>query len=305
VVVSEALLGQGLALASAFCFAVANALIARSSGRRDSRGVVFSVLVTAVFAAVIWLATESLDMQAVASTSWWKGVALYALAGVLSMVVGRSFLYKSVRRLGVVRSSTVKRMNPFFSSLLAFLILGEVITMVGAAGMAVLLFAFLLMMRESAKSQQVGDDTPPPVWDYSFGVLSALAYGSAYIFRKFGIFELPYPAFGTFVSALAGLVAFLLAGLFVKSLRGRLTGIFTDLDRWMIMASIAVSLGQILFFAAIVYETVIVVVMIASLEIFIASYLSIFVFRLERKMSFSMVFASIFAFTGVILITLG
>jgi len=94
VVVSEALLGQGLALASAFCFAVANVLIARSSGRRDSRGVVFSVLVTAVFAAVIWLATESLDMQAVASTSWWKGVALYALAGVLSMVVGRSFLYK-------------------------------------------------------------------------------------------------------------------------------------------------------------------------------------------------------------------
>ncbi|NCW30467.1 MAG: DMT family transporter [Alphaproteobacteria bacterium] len=304
-VVSDALLGQGLALASAFCFAFANVLIARSSGRRDSRGVVFSVLVTAVFAAVIWLATESLDMQAVASTSWWKGVALYALAGVLSMVVGRSFLYTSVRRLGVVRSSTVKRMNPFFSSLLAFLILGEVITMVGAAGMAVLLFAFLLMMRESAKNQQVGDDAPPPVWDYSFGVLSALAYGSAYIFRKFGIFELPYPAFGTFVSALAGLVAFLLAGLFVKSLRGRLTGIFTDLDRWMIMASIAVSLGQILFFAAIVYETVIVVVMIASLEIFIASYLSIFVFRLERKMSFSMVFASIFAFTGVILITLG
>ncbi|XDZ62619.1 EamA family transporter [Alphaproteobacteria bacterium LSUCC0396] len=302
---SEALLGQGLALASAFCFAVANVLIARSSGRRDSRGVVFSVLVTAVFAAVIWLATESLDMQAVASTSWWKGVALYALAGVLSMVVGRSFLYTSVRRLGVVRSSTVKRMNPFFSSLLAFLILGEAITMVGAAGMAVLLFAFLLMMRESAKNQQTGDDAPPPVWDYSFGVLSALAYGSAYIFRKFGIFELPYPAFGTFISAVTGLAAFLLAGLLVKSLRGRLTGIFTDLDRWMIMASIAVSLGQILFFAAIVYETVIVVVMIASLEIFIASYLSIFVFRLERKMSGSMVVASIFAFTGVILITLG
>jgi len=46
-------------------------------------------------------------------------------------------------------------------------------------------------------------------------------------------------------------------------------------------------------------------VMIASLEIFIASYLSIFVFRLERKMTCSMVFASIFAFTGVILITLG
>ena len=48
---SEALLGQGLALASAFSFAFANVLIARSPGRRDSRGVVFSVLVTAVFAA--------------------------------------------------------------------------------------------------------------------------------------------------------------------------------------------------------------------------------------------------------------
>ena len=302
---SEALLGQGLALASAVSFAFANVLIARSSGHRDSRGVVFSVLVTAVFAAVIWLVLESHDMQLVADATWWKGVGFYALAGVLSMVVGRSFLYTSVRRLGVVRSSTVKRMNPFFSSVLAFLILDEMITTLGAAGMAVLLFAFLLMMRESAKNQRAGDDAPPPVWDYSFGVMSALAYGCAYIFRKFGIFELPYPAFGALVSALTGLAAFLLAGLFAKSLRGQLTGIFSDLDRWMIMASIAVSLGQIFFFAAIVYETVIVVVMIASLEIFIASYLSIFVFRLDRQISRSMVFASIFAFAGVILITLG
>jgi len=303
--VSEALLGQGLALASAFSFAFANVLIARSPGRRDSRGVVFSVLVTAVFAAVIWLVLESYDMQVVGNATWWKGVGFYALAGVLSMVVGRSFLYTSVRRLGVVRSSTVKRMNPFFSSVLAFLILDEIITTLGAAGMALLLFAFLLMMRESAKNQQAGDDAPPPVWDYSFGVLSALAYGSAYIFRKFGIFELPFPAFGTLISALTGLIAFLLAGLFVKSLRGQLTGIFSDLDRWMIMASVAVSLGQILFFAAIVYETVIVVVMIASLEIFIASYLSIFVFRLERKISLSMALASGLAFAGVILITIG
>ena len=302
---SEALLGQGLALASAVSFAFANVLIARSSGHRDSRGVVFSVLVTAVFAAVIWLVLESHDMQLVADATWWKGIGFYALAGVLSMVVGRSFLYTSVRRLGVVRSSTVKRMNPFFSSVLAFLILDEMITTLGAAGMAVLLFAFLLMMRESAKNQRAGDDAPPPVWDYSFGVMSALAYGCAYIFRKFGIFELPYPAFGALVSALTGLAAFLLAGLFAKSLRGQLTGIFSDLDRWMIMASIAVSLGQIFFFAAIVYETVIVVVMIASLEIFIASYLSIFVFRLDRQISRSMVFASIFAFAGVILITLG
>ena len=302
---SEALLGQVLALASALSFAFANVLIARSSGCRDSRGVVFSVLVTAVFAAVIWLVLESHDMQVVANATWWKGVGFYALAGVLSMVVGRSFLYTSVRRLGVVRSSTVKRMNPFFSSVLAFLILDEMITTLGAAGVAVLLFAFLLMMRESAKNQRAGDDTSPPVWDYSFGVLSALAYGCAYIFRKFGIFELPYPAFGTLVSALTGLATFLLAGLFAKSLRGQLTGIFSDLDRWMIMASIAVSLGQIFFFAAIVYETVIVVVMIASLEIFIASYLSIFVFRLDRHVSQSTVFASIFAFAGVILITLG
>jgi len=60
--VSEALLGQVLALASAFSFAFANVLIARSSGRRDSRGVVFSGLVTAVFATDVWLGLESHDM---------------------------------------------------------------------------------------------------------------------------------------------------------------------------------------------------------------------------------------------------
>jgi drug/metabolite transporter (DMT)-like permease len=302
--VSDAQFGQFLALASAFSFAFANVLIARSSGRRDSRGVVFSVLVTVAFSFGLWLITESIEMPDFGSDSWWKGVGFYVIAGVLTMVVGRSFLYKSVRRLGVIRSSTVKRMNPFFSSLLAFLILGEVITGLGVVGMLALLAAFGLMLAESAKNQSdIG--APPPVLDYSFGVLSALAYGSAYIFRKYGIVELPYPAFGTFVSAVSGVVAFVIVGLLVKNFRDQLTGVFSDLDRWMILASIAVSIGQILFFAAIVHETVIVVVMIASLEIFIASFLSIFVFRLERKLSATLFWSSVLAFGGVIMIASG
>ena len=301
---SDAHFGQMLALASAFSFAFANVLIARSAGRRDSRGVVFSVLVTVVLSAAVWLFTETAAMPDIGSESWWRGIGFYALAGVLAMVVGRSFLYTSVRRLGVIRSSTVKRMNPFFSSLLAFLILGEMITGLGFVGMLALLAAFSLMIAESAR-QQTDTTAPPPVWDYGFGVLSAFAYGSAYVFRKFGVLELPYPAFGTFISAATGFAAFVLAGLLVKTYRDQLTGIFSDLDRWMIAASIAVSLGQILFFAAIVHETVIVVVMIASLEIFIATFLSIFVFRLDRQLSLSLVLASLLAFGGVIMIAAG
>jgi uncharacterized membrane protein len=80
---------------------------------------------------------------------------------------------------------------------------------------------------------------------------------------------------------------------------------FRNLDRWLVMAAVLVSLGQIALFAALRYERVSVVVMISSLEVFLASFLSVVIFRTETRPDLRTYVAATVAVAGVILIAWG
>lgn len=299
---SDAALGQALALASAVSFALSNIFISRTSRSGGDRGVLFSVVVTIALSGVVWLVLEG-GAAGAGAPGFWRGVGWFAFAGLCAMVFGRSLLYASIRALGVTRSSAVKRLNPFFSVLIAALVLGEPITGVDGIGMAAIAAAFGLLIRESFRRRGSGiRGAPQGPSAYAAGVGSAFAYAAAYSARKLGLAELPSPAFGTLVSAVAGLACFAAIGLVSAPMRANLRGIFTHLDRWIVLAALLVSAGQILLFAALAHEDVSTVVMIASLEIFIAMFLSVAVFRTEPMPGPAVLAAAGFASLGVVLV---
>ena len=289
------LLGPLLALASAVAFAFGNVFISRTGLSQGDRGVMFSVVVTMAMSAALWGVIEG---TALPLGLPWRGIVWFALAGVSAMVFGRSLLYASVRRLGVARSSAVKRLNPFFSVLLASVILQEAIGLSDLAGMVCIAAGFGLMIQESF-AQRATDPTGHRPADYAIGVTAALAYAMAYILRKLGLEALPSPAFGTFISALAGFCVFLGSSVVNPRMRANLVGMFRHLDRWIGLAAVFVSIGQILMFAALAYAEVSTVVMIASLEIFLSIFLSIFVFKTERRLTRAVMIAAVLAFIGV------
>jgi drug/metabolite transporter (DMT)-like permease len=299
---TDAQFGQLLALLSALGFASSQVFVAKASRGSGDHGVLFSVLVTAVFSGILWLVLESGSLGAnVFTEQWWTGVIYFVLGGLFAMVLGRTFVFTAIRRLGVTRSSIVKRLNPFFSVLLAFIILAEPINGWDTLGMLAIALAFLFLIRESIRNNAAEmSQKTYRVIDYHWGVFASLFYASAYICRKQGLFELPAPAFGTMVSAVSGLAFFIIAAGFNERHRNNLRRIFSDLDRWKILAAITVSIGQILFFAALKYEKVSTVVMIASLETFLASFLAVVVFRAEKRPSRIMVISAVIATLGVI-----
>jgi drug/metabolite transporter (DMT)-like permease len=254
---------------------------------------------------LLWLTLEGGNFGAEESEVWWAGVGWFALAGILAMVFGRTFLFASIRKLGVTRASAVKRLNPFFSVLLAFTLLGEPATGLDVLGIIGIALAFGVLIRCSFKrnlSATEAHSTPPSLGSYGWGVGSALSYALAYITRKYGLLLVGAPAFGTMVSAVSGFAFFAIAAIFVARYRNNFRNMFRNLNVWLVLAAITVSLGQILLFSALFYEKVSTVVMIASLEIFISSFLSVVVFRTEVRPDMETYIAAIIATAGVIAI---
>lgn len=300
------LVGQSLALLSAFSFACSNIFISRTKSSRGDKGLIFSVLVTLVLSLLVWIILESgKETMAISDKDLWIGVGWFAAAGLSAMVFGRSLVFESVRRLGVSRSSAVKRLNPFFSVIFAAIILGEVISRYEAAGMALIVLAFGLLIFDAFSKNGRASSGEVHVSNYLFGVLAAVFYACAYTLRKLGLDVLPSASLGTFVSAVAGLASFMVLSLFSPRYRSNFRSVFANLDRWIILAAIMVSAGQILLFAALAFEEVSTVVMIASLEIFIAVFLSVVIFRTEKMPSAGVLVSAVFATAGVLLVALG
>jgi len=295
-------LGEGLALLSAAAFALSNIFISRTAGSRGDKGVLFSVLVTMVFSGVLFLLIEAGRIPegpgAMAGLGW------FAAAGVSAMVFGRTFVYRSIRALGVARSSSVKRLNPFFSVILATAFLSEAPSGWDIAGMGAIALALGVLVRAGLR-REAKAGTGPGIAAYGPGVIAAMAYSVSYLARKLGLQLVFAPALGTFVSALAGFAAFAALAVVWPRYRKMFTGIFANLDRWIVLASILISAGQILMFAALAYAPVSTVVMIASLEVFIAIFLSSYVFRIEARPDASILAAAALATAGAVLLAMG
>lgn len=297
------LLGQLLALASAFAFASANLCISRTQQSRGDKGTIFSVIVTLLLAFVVWLVLESRSLDSLVMTDKSLiGIGWFVLAGLSAMVFGRSLLFASVRILGVSRSSAVKRLNPFFSVILAALILGETISGPDFFGMGFIALAFGLLIYDVYVKRGMELEGATEISHYLYGLFAALAYAAAYVMRKLGLNQLPDPALGTFISALSGLCSFYILSFFSQRRRDNFRNVFRHLDRWIVSGAIMMSSGQILLFAALAYERVSNVVMISSLEVFISIILSVIIFRSEKWPGMWVVMSASFAMVGVIIV---
>lgn len=294
-------LGETLAALSALCFAMLNIVITGTAGSRGDKGVLFSVIVTIGFSFALFLALEAGRINISTTRDTAKGIGSFAFAGIAAMVFGRTLVFDSIRRLGATRASAVKRLNPFFSVLLAAIFLSESVTPFDLAGLIVIALAFTLLIQDSFRKSRDGNDTAPPM-AYLIGAGAALAYAVSYIGRKAGLNFMDAPALGTFISALSGFLGFVVLAIFSENYRPMFRNLFKNIDRHVMAAAVLVSLGQILMFAALAHEKVSTVVMISSLEIFFSIFLSTVVFRIEKRPRPVILVAAALAIIGVALV---
>ena len=87
--------------------------------------------------------------------------------------------------------------------------------------------------------------------------------------------------------------------------RQSLTNVFADAGKWQWLAATGMSFGQVLLFFALISAPVAVVAIIGSLEMFVGAYLAAFLFKSEPVPGRNIVFATVIAATGTVLVAIG
>ena len=302
-------MGEFFAVTSMTFFAMTNIAVVRGhDGKSRSSGAFLSILITFLLAFLIWLVSSVRQDWPPISR---EAMAWFAGSGVLTIFIGRVFVYASIQHLGAIRASAVKRLNPFFAVLLGVLVLGESVSGPMLVGMGLIVMSFAVLVRQAVF--MADDDPSAPkqsAFDrfvnlgYLYGPVSALAYATGYIARKQGMTLHPDAALGTALGALTGIVCFLFASGFIRSYREDLIRTFTTFNPWFLLAGVFSSLGQIAYFAALKYIGISKIALIVSMEVFMTMILSTLVFLNKEKLTADVIIAAILGFLGTVFVIL-
>ena len=294
--------GDTLALASALLFSLANLTIARGARPGDDdNGVFVSLLLTTAIAGGIWAVLglmRGFTPVTPAALAWFAG------AGVLTGFVGRVFGYATVQRLGAMRASAIKRLQPFFAVALGFGVLGERLEASALAGMALILASFaLLVARPGARRGESGRGASGRLdIGYLYGPVSALGYSAGYLLRKMGLAQAPDAYLGAAVGTLVGAALFVLAGAWNERYAAAVRDTFAKPRPWLIAAGVFSSFGQIAYFLALEASTVSRVALLVSLEVFITIFLSVIFLRRQEQLTGAVAVAAALGFAGAALV---
>lgn len=257
--------GPGFALLAAVAYGFAGVAIARARpSARGDNGVFLSVLVTAVLTGGLWFWAGIVSVRALVEPGNAGPVALFALAGLFSTVLGRSTMYRATGTIGPVAASLLRRLTPVIALPMAFFLLAEwpdTPTLLGAGLVTVGVLAWLGWPVRSAWPKA-------GLW---LGLGSAAFYAAAYTLRRMGLEALPDALLGTFIGALVGCLWFPLVALARPERREALRRLMLDRGRWHWLAALALSLGQTCQFVALKHAPVVVVAALGTLEVLFAA----------------------------------
>ena len=292
------MMGDALAFASAACFAISNVTIARGARpEAEDNGAFVSLVITTVISGALWLA---LGLARGFEPVTGRALLWFAGAGVFTAFVGRVFFYASVQRLGAMRSSTLKRLNPFFAVLLGVAVLHEQLSGGMTIGLALLAasFAMLMVGAREARGEAKPGASFAARFGYLYGIVSALGYSSGYLLRKMGLAEAHDALLGAMVGCFVGAFLFLATAAFSADYARAVRATFARPNYWLMAAGTMSSLGQIAYFAALNVSPMSRVALISSMEIFVTLFLGFVFLRSHERLTPALVVAAALGVAG-------
>lgn len=175
-------IGEIAALATAFCWSITSYAFTNASRRIGAIQVNIDRMVFAsiILISIIAIFGISLNLS-------FGQVTNLVISGVLGLVLGDSFLFKSFQmigaRLGIILMASV----PVLSSILAYFFLNEIISVLGMFGMLLTIAGILIVVLEKKSVEQ--NNISFNKLGIFYGFLGALGQATGLIFAKFAFLE--------------------------------------------------------------------------------------------------------------------
>ncbi len=128
------------------------------------------------------------------------------ISGVIGLVIGDSFLFKSYQMIGARVSMLLMALSPVMSAILAFIFLTERISALGILGMLITISGIALVVLERNSNSRYKITT----LGIFYGIMGALGQSAGLIFAKFAYAEGHIAGFvATFVRVFSSVIIFL------------------------------------------------------------------------------------------------
>jgi len=222
-----------------------------------------------------------------------RGIALFALAGLIGTVAGRLLRFVAIEKVGAAVASALINLSPLFATVLAIVLLGERVTLPIVLGTLVIVGGTVLLSGSSAR----GGFEARHLW---LGILSAACFGAVAVLRKLGLGGVgPVLGFAVNVTtALVAYTAFLAASGRHQSIRTGPKGL-----AYFVAAGVAENVGVFLTVLALSMGTVSVVTPLTGSAPIFALLLSGLFLRGVETVTRAIVAGTLLIVLGVYLIT--
>ena len=171
-------IGEIAALATAFCWSVTSYAFTNAARRVGALQVNIDrmVLASIMLISIVGVFGVSLYLT-------YNQILNLVISGILGLVLGDSFLFKSFQLIGARLGIIIMAAVPVLSTILAFFFLNEIISWLGMFGMLLTIAGILIVVLERKNPEQ--DNISISKIGIFYGLLGALGQASGLIFAKF------------------------------------------------------------------------------------------------------------------------
>lgn len=283
-----------LALISALTYGL-GAVLARKR-LDESNFISVSLTITVIGNTILWpLALLFTNLRTVNL----EGVLFFVIAGILAPGITRLLYYKGMEFVGVSINASILAINPMFSSILAVLLLGEILAPENWIGIMCIVVGVVFVERRISKPEA----GRKRVLDRGivFPLVATLTLAFSVIFRKHGLNIYNEPLLGVAIGYFSSLLLYLpLTISFHTTQRSRFSG---EDFRLFWKAGTCASLGWVSAFYALSYDRVsIVAPLMEATPLFILLFAYLYLKELEH-ISFKLIIGTLLIVIGAMLVS--
>ena len=295
-------MGIALALAAMLGFA-ANILLTRYAvARMPVEAGFFVVLATnAIFPAAL----SGIEFAVrTAPFAWdWKGMGLFAVAGVVGTFLGRRLLFDTVRLLGPSRASVFHSSAPAFALLGAWLLADE---RLGAYELALVAVVWIGLWFTQPRAGAGDRALAPEVWRKGMiaGVLTVAGFGFGNVLRGLAMREWSEALIGTLLATLAALACQVLATRNWARISAQLRAADRTAIALYVGCGIATSLGSIFVTLAMTHIEIALAVLVVHTTPLVIFPVSVFVLGSREELVPRTLFGAAMVLAGIALLAI-